>query len=72
MLQNLWAVIDSATFEFRMQCDIFASRNNNGYQKLNLKYSNISRYIFLRGRHDDISHFSYQTFNVKFDKITVK
>ena len=69
MLRNLCAVIDSTTFAIRMQLaktflipvllygsEIFANCDTDDRRKLNVAYSNIKRYVFIKGRRDHISH----------------
>ena len=82
MLRNLWAVIDSTPFVIRMQLaktflipvllygsEIFANCYTDDRRKLNLAYNNIARYVFIKGRRDHISQFSYSLFEINFDNL---
>ena len=79
MLRNLWAVIDSTPFTIRMQLakmfliavllygsEIFVNCDTDDRRKLNLAYNNIARYVFINGRRDHISQFSYRVFEIIF------
>ena len=50
-------------------CEIFTNCNNHDKRKLNLAYNNISRYVYLKGRQDHISHSAYQIYGLKFDNL---
>ena len=82
MFRNLWTVIDSTPFTIRMQLsktfsipvllygfEIFANCDTYDRRKLNLAYNNIARYVFIKGRRDHISQFSYRIFEIKFDNL---
>ena len=82
MLRNLWPVIDSTPFTKRMELaktflipvllyrsEIFGNCNNNDRRKLNLAYNIIARYVFIKGRRDHISEFSYRIFEINFDNL---
>ena len=49
--------------------EIFANCDIDNRRKLNLSYNNIARYVFIKGRRNHISQFSYRIFEINFDNL---
>ena len=82
LLRNLWSVIDSTPFAIRMQLakkflipallygsEILANCDTDDRRKLNLAYNITARYVFVKGRRDHLSQFSYRIFEFNFDNL---
>ena len=48
---------------------IFANCDADDRRKFNLAYNKIARYVFIKGRRDHISQFSYRIFGINFDNL---
>lgn len=79
MLPNLWAVRLSTPFQIRMLlaksyliptllygCEVFYNCDFEDNRRLTVAFNDITRYIFNRKRHESISQFALQVFNVSF------
>lgn len=82
MLRNLWTVQESTPFEIRMLlaksylipvllygCEIYSCCDSADFNKLNVAYNNIARYIYRKPSRAHISAFSYQIFNMNFENL---
>lgn len=82
MLRNLWATQSTTPFNIRMLlaksylvpvllygCELFANCSSLDKQRLHVAYNSIARYVFKKRRHDRISSFSYQIFNMSFENL---